>query len=155
MYYSLMLVTGIAFSCSTEFIPEINQKLKFVTFPTEFKITITTLMIIDYAACWLIENVLKYLFSDYRPKDIALRRPDQILREKERLEEEKREEILRVEMTREAAGETKDKVGMGKGTGMEVGMGKAEGRKDKEREKKLGGGGSQGGAGGIVNGKLR
>ena len=91
MYYALLLVTAIAFSCSTEFIPEINDRLKLVHFSTGFKWTMTSLMVIDFLACWIIENVLKSIFSDYRPKDIALRRPDQLLRENQRLERERRE----------------------------------------------------------------
>ena len=91
MYYALLLVSAIAFSCSTEFIPEINDRLKLVHFSTGFKWTMTSLMLVDFLACWIIENVLKSLFSDYRPKDIALRRPDQLLRENERLDLERRE----------------------------------------------------------------
>lgn len=91
MYYGLLLVSGVAFSCSTEFIPEINERLKLVKFSTEFKLVLTTLMILDYGLCWLIEQALKYAFSDYRPKDIAIRRADQIRREKERKLREERE----------------------------------------------------------------
>jgi cation-transporting ATPase 13A1 len=38
----------------------------------------TVVMILDYVGCWIIEKVLKQAFSDFRPKDIAIRRPDQI-----------------------------------------------------------------------------
>ena len=61
-----------------------NEKLRLVPFTNEFKMTLTVLMIVDYGGCWLIENVLKHLFSDFRPKDIAVRRPDQLKRESER-----------------------------------------------------------------------
>ncbi|EON63581.1 cation transporting ATPase [Coniosporium apollinis CBS 100218] len=93
MYWGLVLVTGVAFSCATEFVPEINEKLKLVPFSTEFKVTLTSVMIIDYVGCWIVENVFKRLFSDYRPKDIAVRRPDQIEKEEERkrVEAEERE----------------------------------------------------------------
>ncbi|PSN71475.1 hypothetical protein BS50DRAFT_674014 [Corynespora cassiicola Philippines] len=91
MYWGLVLVSGVAFSCATEFIPEINEKLKLVPFTSEFKVMITSIMIIDYAGCWLIENGLKWAFSDYKPKDIAIRRPDQLKREQERKVEEERE----------------------------------------------------------------
>ncbi|EEH50085.2 ion-transporting P-type ATPase SPF1 [Paracoccidioides brasiliensis Pb18] len=94
MYWGLILTSGVAFSCATEFIPELNEKLRLVPFTTEFKFTLTGLMLIDYVGCWLVENVLKRNFSDYRPKDIAVRRPDQLAREEERkrLEEEEEEE---------------------------------------------------------------
>lgn len=88
MYWGIVLVTAVAFSCATEFVPEINEQLKLVPFETDFKITLTVLMVLDYIGCWSIEKVLKMLFSDYKPKDIAVRRPDQLKREQERLRKE-------------------------------------------------------------------
>lgn len=87
MFYGIVGVTAIAFSCSTEFIPELNEQMKLVPFSDEFKMTMTAVMVVDYAACWIIEVALKKLFSDYRPRDIALRRPDQLERERVRQEE--------------------------------------------------------------------
>lgn len=84
MFYGILGVTGIAFACSTEFIPELNQAMKLVPFKAEFKTTLTTVMIIDYAACWVIEVALKWLFSDFRPRNIAERRPEQLERERVR-----------------------------------------------------------------------
>ena len=95
MYWGLVLVSGVAFSCSTEFIPEINEKLKLVPFTYEFKVMLTILMVIDFAACWVIEKGLKAAFSDYKPKDIAIRRPDQLKREETRKAEEEKEEQRR------------------------------------------------------------
>ncbi|KAK5112207.1 hypothetical protein LTR62_004368 [Meristemomyces frigidus] len=88
MWWGIVLVTGVAFSCATEFVPEINEKLKLVPFNSEFKYTLTTVMVLDYVGCWTVEKVLKTLFSDYRPKDIAVRRPDQLERERVRREGE-------------------------------------------------------------------
>lgn len=93
MYWGLLLVSGVAFSCSTEFIPEINERLKMVPFSTEFKVTMTVVMIADYVGCYLVENVLKRAFSDYRPKDIAVRRPDQLKAEEDRIAKEKWAEL--------------------------------------------------------------
>ncbi|KAI0397845.1 hypothetical protein F5Y17DRAFT_413752 [Xylariaceae sp. FL0594] len=84
MFWGILGVTAIAFSCSTEFIPEINEQMKLVKFTDEFKTTMTAVMILDYVGCWVIEVVLKRLFSDYRPRDIAIRRPEQLKREEER-----------------------------------------------------------------------
>ncbi|KAI1765431.1 hypothetical protein GGR53DRAFT_265786 [Hypoxylon sp. FL1150] len=89
MYWGIIGVTGIAFACSTEFIPELNEQMKLVKFTSEFKTTMTTVMILDYVGCWAIEVVLKRLFSDFRPRDIALRRPEQNERERVRKEAEK------------------------------------------------------------------
>jgi len=91
MYWGLVSVTGVAFSCATEFIPEINEKLRLVPFTTDFKVMLTSIMVLDYAGCWIIEKVLKYLFSDYKPKDIAVRRKDQLEREERRIREEELE----------------------------------------------------------------
>ena len=95
MYWGLVLVSGVAFSCATEFIPEINERLKLVPFTSEFKVMITTVMVIDYAACWIIEKGLKAAFSDFKPKDIAIRRPDQNKREEERKKQEELDEQKR------------------------------------------------------------
>jgi cation-transporting ATPase 13A1 len=91
MYWGLVLVAGVAFSCATEFVPEINEKLKLVPFTYDFKVMITSIMALDYAACWVIEKGLKWAFSDYKPKDIAIRRPDQLKREEQRKIEEEQE----------------------------------------------------------------
>jgi cation-transporting ATPase 13A1 len=103
MYWGLVIVAGVAFSCATEFIPEINEKLRLVPFTSEFKKTITMVMIIDYAGCWICEQGFKKLFSDYKPKDIAVRRPDQLEFENKR----KAEEAAEVERLKEAEEEAK------------------------------------------------
>lgn len=87
MFYGILGVTAIAFACSTEFIPELNEQMKLVPFKDEFKTTMTGVMVLDYAACYVIEIVLKYLFSDLKARDIAERRPDQLERERVRKEE--------------------------------------------------------------------
>ncbi|OJJ44399.1 hypothetical protein ASPZODRAFT_101462 [Penicilliopsis zonata CBS 506.65] len=100
MYWGLIAASGVAFSCATEFIPELNEKLRLVPFSNEFKVTLTVLMALDYAGCWAIENVLKNLFSDFRPKDIAVRRPDQLKREVERKKQEELEAQAEKEQNR-------------------------------------------------------
>ncbi len=96
MYYGILAVTGIAFSCSTELLPEINEKMKLVPFTADFRFTMTATMIVDYLGCFIIEKALKALFSDYKPKDIAIRRPDQLAREQKRIADEKAE-VMRLE----------------------------------------------------------
>jgi len=73
MFYSILGVTGIAFACSVEFIPEINEKLKLVKFTTEFQQILTLTMGFDFIGCWVIENGFKWCFSDNKPKEIATR----------------------------------------------------------------------------------
>ncbi|KAK3938677.1 manganese-transporting ATPase [Diplogelasinospora grovesii] len=106
MFYGILGVTGIAFACSTELIPELNQQMKLVPFTDEFKTTMTVVMVLDYAACWVIEVVLKWLFSDFRPRDIAERRPEQLERERvrkaaEQKIKEEEEEKKRIEKVAE------------------------------------------------------
>ncbi|KAK0113666.1 hypothetical protein ONS95_013913 [Cadophora gregata] len=93
MYWGIIGVSAIAFSCSTEFVPEINEKMRLVPFTSDFKTTMTVTMIVDYLGCWVIEKTLKVLFSDYKPKDIAIRRPDQLAREQKRIEDARLEQI--------------------------------------------------------------
>ena len=94
MYYGILLVAGVAFSGSTEFIPELNEKLRLVPFTTDFKFTMTSVMIVDYLGCYVIEKVLKHMYSDFRPKDIAVRREDQIRAEESR---KAKDELLKLE----------------------------------------------------------
>lgn len=84
MYWGLLACSFVAFAGSTEFLPELSDKLRLVKFSYEFKVTLTTLMIIDYVGCWIVEWGFKALFSDLKPKDIALRRPEQTAREEKR-----------------------------------------------------------------------
>lgn len=87
MYWGLLACSFVAFAGSTEFIPELSDKLRLVPFTYNFKVTLTTLMIVDYMGCWLVEYVFKALFSDLKPKDIAIRRPEQVERDDRRRKE--------------------------------------------------------------------
>ncbi|KAI7558358.1 putative cation transporting ATPase, partial [Hortaea werneckii] len=97
MFYGIVLVTAVAFSCATEFVPEINEQLKLVPFTTEFKVKMCITMVVDYVGCWVIEKVLKMAFSDYKPKDIAVRRPDQLEKEAARAKEENEKKLKEIE----------------------------------------------------------
>jgi len=41
-------------------------------------------MVVDYFGYWVVEKIFKRDFSDFRPKDIALRRPGQLEREEKK-----------------------------------------------------------------------
>lgn len=84
MFYGIVGVSGLAFVCAMELIPEINEKIMLVPFTEEFKLKMTVVMALDFVVCYLIEISLKTLFSDYRPRDIAERRPEQLERENAR-----------------------------------------------------------------------
>ncbi|EKJ77853.1 hypothetical protein FPSE_01946 [Fusarium pseudograminearum CS3096] len=104
MFYGIVGVSGLAFACALELFPDINEGMKLVPFSEEFKTNMTAVMVIDYAACWIIEVSLKKFFSDYRPRDIAERRPEQLEREavrravvqKKKEEEEEKKRLEKV-----------------------------------------------------------
>jgi cation-transporting ATPase 13A1 len=110
MYWGLLACSFVAFSGSTEFLPELNQRLSLVPFTREFKWTLTILMIVDYCGCWVVEQVFKALFSDFQPKDISIRRPEQIERDdrrrKELADKAEQERIAEIERKRGVANNT-------------------------------------------------
>ncbi|BFZ56422.1 putative cation-transporting ATPase 1 [Savitreella phatthalungensis] len=73
MFWGLVGVGALAFSCSTEFVPEVNEQLKLVKFTGPFKVVLTSLMAADFILCLVIELVFKHLFANDKPSDIALR----------------------------------------------------------------------------------
>lgn len=54
---------------------------------TQFKVTLTSIMIADFAGCFIIEKVCKALFADLAPKELVTRGRER--REKRRAEEER------------------------------------------------------------------
>jgi len=96
MYWGLIACSFVAFAGSTEFLPELSTRLRLVPFTSEFKYSLTGLMIADFCGCWVVEQIFKRLFSDFRPKDIANRRPEQI----ERDEKRKRDAMAKIEQER-------------------------------------------------------
>lgn len=105
MFYGILGVSGLAFVCALELMPEINEGMKLVKFTEEFKLKMAVCMALDYAVCFVIEKGLKASFSDYQARDIAERRPDQLERENARKEieaakkaaEEERKRLEKVE----------------------------------------------------------
>lgn len=73
MYYGLLGVAALAFSCSTEFIPELNEQMKFVPMDYIFKVKLTGAILLDLVGTWLVEIVFKHFFMNSAPADIALR----------------------------------------------------------------------------------
>jgi manganese-transporting P-type ATPase len=105
MYWGLLACTAVAFAGATEFSPELNEQLRLVKFSSEFKWTLTVLMVVDYCGCWVVEAVFKALFSDLKPKDISLRRPEQVEKDDKRREEARRKvEEERVKAIEKARG---------------------------------------------------
>lgn len=77
MYYGLLGVAGLALAGSTEFLPELNEAMQFVPMSVDFKTKLTGAILLDLIATWVIEVVLKQLFMNSSPADIALRDDDE------------------------------------------------------------------------------
>ncbi|KAI5116478.1 hypothetical protein M0805_003507 [Coniferiporia weirii] len=73
LYYGLVGASAVAFSGATDFIPEFSRWLQIVEMQTFFKVRLTGIMIADFAGCWLVEVVCKYLFTESEPKEMITR----------------------------------------------------------------------------------
>ncbi|CAA20137.1 Cation-transporting ATPase [Schizosaccharomyces pombe] len=73
MYYGLLGIAFVAIAGVTEFSPELNAKLQLVKMAYNFQIQLLATMVVDYAACWIIEELMKKYFRDNKPKEIVLR----------------------------------------------------------------------------------
>lgn len=73
MYYGVVGCMALAFAGATEFLPEMNEALQLVPIPTMFKIKLVAAMLTDLGLCVVIEHGFKYFFSDFKPKNIALK----------------------------------------------------------------------------------
>ncbi|ODV89411.1 hypothetical protein CANCADRAFT_148529 [Tortispora caseinolytica NRRL Y-17796] len=72
MFYGLLAVGGLALSGATEFSLELNEQLELVRMTPAFQFLLTSAIVGDFMLCYGVELVLKHLFSDYKPKDIAI-----------------------------------------------------------------------------------
>ncbi|ODV81986.1 P-type ATPase [Suhomyces tanzawaensis NRRL Y-17324] len=73
MFYGLIGVAGLALAGSTEFMPELNEAMKFVPMDVTFKTKLTGCILADLGVTWAIELTLKHFFMNSAPADIALR----------------------------------------------------------------------------------
>lgn len=73
MYYGLLGVAGLALIGLTEFMPELNEAMQFVPMTAVFKTKLTSSILVDLSATWVIEVVLKYYFMNSGAADIAVR----------------------------------------------------------------------------------
>lgn len=71
MFYGILGVAALAFSGSTEFIPELNEAIKFVKMSDEFKFKLTAAMVLDFGGAYMMEQGFKYFFMDGSAADIA------------------------------------------------------------------------------------
>ena len=72
MYYGLLGVTGLALASATEFLPELNEAMKFVPMTDDFKIKLTLTLLLDFFGSWGVEHFFKFFFMDDKPSDISV-----------------------------------------------------------------------------------
>ncbi|KAL6948399.1 putative cation-transporting ATPase 1 [Hanseniaspora uvarum] len=70
MFYGIVGVFLLAFAGATEFIPELNEAIKFVPMEEEFKFKLTAVLVLDLAGTYICEEGFKYMFMDDQPKAI-------------------------------------------------------------------------------------
>ncbi|KAG0664739.1 putative cation-transporting ATPase 1 [Maudiozyma exigua] len=73
MYYGLVSVAGLALASATEFMPELNEAMKFVPMSDEFKLKLTVTLLLDFFGSLGAEHFFKYFFMDDTPADITVR----------------------------------------------------------------------------------
>lgn len=88
LYWGLVGAVAVAFSGSTDFVPELNRWLQIVEMADFFKFRLTAVMVIDFVGCWVIENLCKYFFADLEPRAMVTRGRER--REQRRLEAAKK-----------------------------------------------------------------
>jgi len=107
LYYGLVGASGVAFSGATDFFPELNRWLQIVEMSDMFKLKLTLSMMIDFAGCYLIEVICKFLFADLEPKHLVTRGSER--RVARRLEEAKEKMAKEEEEARHAVETKKDR----------------------------------------------
>ena len=74
MFYGIVGVMALAFAGATEFIPELNEAMKFVPMQDDFKVKLTLTLLLDFFGSWGAEQFFKYFFMDDKPADITVNR---------------------------------------------------------------------------------
>ncbi|CDF90956.1 probable cation-transporting ATPase 1 [Zygosaccharomyces bailii ISA1307] len=73
MYYGLIGVSLLAFCGATEFIPELNDAMKFVPMDDDFKFKLTLSLALDFVGSWVAEHFFKHFFMNDKAADITHR----------------------------------------------------------------------------------
>ncbi|THU93320.1 cation-transporting ATPase [Dendrothele bispora CBS 962.96] len=92
LYHGLIAASAVAVCGATDFVPELNRWLQIVEMQDIFKFKLTSSMIIDFAGCYMIEKVCKWLFADLEPKEMVTRGRERREERRAREEREKKTE---------------------------------------------------------------
>lgn len=71
MYYGLLGVSTLAVASATEFLPELNEAMKFVPMSDDFRFKLTACLALDFFGSWGAEQFFKFFFMDDKPSDIS------------------------------------------------------------------------------------
>ncbi|KAK9450721.1 uncharacterized protein V1518DRAFT_411526 [Limtongia smithiae] len=72
MFYGLAAAGALALGGAVEIMPDLNENLKLVPMSYDFRVRLASSIVIDFVGSWIIELFFKYMFSDYKPKDISI-----------------------------------------------------------------------------------
>ncbi|KAL6928066.1 putative cation-transporting ATPase 1 [Hanseniaspora valbyensis] len=70
MFYGIIGVFALAFAGATEFMPELNEAIKFVPMTEDFKLKLSAVLLLDLGGTYACEETFKYFFMDDQPKKI-------------------------------------------------------------------------------------
>ncbi|KAH9469022.1 hypothetical protein Pst134EA_009544 [Puccinia striiformis f. sp. tritici] len=73
LFYGLLGAAAVAFCGATNFVPEANGWLQLVDMPTSFRMQLCIVMCMDFGGAMLVEYIVKFLFSDVRPKGMVIK----------------------------------------------------------------------------------
>ncbi|TFK65968.1 hypothetical protein BDN72DRAFT_800527 [Pluteus cervinus] len=71
LWWGLVGASAVAFSGSTDLMPELNRWLQIVVMEETFMFKLTLTMVVDFAGCWILEKGCKYLFADLEPRKMV------------------------------------------------------------------------------------
>ncbi|PVU97907.1 hypothetical protein BB559_001861 [Furculomyces boomerangus] len=75
LYRGLLLVGAITVLCATESSRGLNDFMRLVEMPPKFRDTLCITIALDFYGSYIVEKLVKTMFSDNRPKDISYRPP--------------------------------------------------------------------------------
>ncbi len=70
LFYSLLMVTGIAVLAAFEVSQELNDTMQLVPFPGDFSLKLIGCMGLDFVGALVVESVCNAIFSDNRAKAV-------------------------------------------------------------------------------------
>lgn len=96
LFYGLLGAAAVAFCGATNFVPEANGWLQLVDMPTNFRIQLCIVMLLDFGGSFLMEIIAKNLLSDVRPRPMVTKGIER-REERRRIEEVEKARLKSIE----------------------------------------------------------